>query len=54
MQFGIDRREKSDQVVVRCGNNLVVKLSMDLLPTPQRSGDDRFAVGQFPSAKGSR
>jgi hypothetical protein len=40
--------------VVRCGNNFVEKLSMDLVPAPNRRGVCRFQAGRFPSDLGSR
>jgi hypothetical protein len=55
MQFGIVRKEKFFEMrVVRCGNDFVIKLSMDLVPTPSGSGDAAFEVGQFPSDVRSR
>jgi hypothetical protein len=54
MQFGIDREEKFEMRVVRCGNDFVIKLSVDLVPTAYGSIDAAFEVGQFPSGVRSR
>jgi hypothetical protein len=40
--------------LVRCGNNFVGKLAMDLVPTPMHAAIAADEVGQFPSANGSR
>jgi hypothetical protein len=55
MQFGMVRKEKLFEMrVVHCGNDFVIRLSMDLVPTPDGSIDAAFEVGQFPSGVRSR
>jgi hypothetical protein len=49
MQFGIDRKEKLFEMrFVRCGNDFVIKVSVDLMPTAYGNIDAAFEVGQFP------
>jgi hypothetical protein len=53
-QSNLEYVEEKQFRVVRCGNDIVINLSMDSLPTPNPRSAVPFGDGQFPSAQGSR